>query len=80
MNSSVQRRGNCNESLRSVSGYCSRSRRRETWVDPAQRQIDFSDLRHIHDLTARLVSHEYVNEGLGAIGLFLHDSPRSAGY
>jgi hypothetical protein len=38
------------------------------------------DLRGVHELAARQFPHEYLDEGLGAIGLFLHDPAKNAGY
>lgn len=49
-------------------------------MEPTQRQIDLADLRRVHDLTTHLFPHEYLDEGLGSIGLFLQDPPRNAGY
>lgn len=49
-------------------------------VDVTKRRIDLADLRRIHDLTAQRFPHEYLDEGLGAIGLFLHNPPKNAGY
>jgi hypothetical protein len=37
-------------------------------------------LRRVHELAARQFPHEYLDTGLGAIGLFLHDPPKNAGY
>lgn len=44
------------------------------------RRIDLADLRRLHDLTAQRFPHEYLDVGLGAIGLFLHEPPQNAGY
>jgi hypothetical protein len=49
-------------------------------VDRDDRQVDLADLRRVHELTKQLYPHEYLDQGLGAIGLFLHDPPRNAGY
>jgi hypothetical protein len=38
------------------------------------------DLKRIHELAREQFPHEYLDEGLGVIGLFLHDPPRKAGY
>ena len=46
----------------------------------SNRRIDPTDLRRVHVLTAQRFPHEYLDEGLGAIGLFLHDPPKNAGY
>ncbi|HEX3147335.1 MAG TPA: hypothetical protein VHR66_04585 [Gemmataceae bacterium] len=43
-------------------------------------QPTIDDLRRVHQLAAEQFPHEYLDVGLGAIGLFLHDSPRKAGY
>ena len=49
-------------------------------MESSQRQIELSDLRRIHHLTVQRFPHEYLDEGLGVIGLFLHDPPKNAGY
>ncbi|MFO0882749.1 MAG: hypothetical protein U0894_00935 [Pirellulales bacterium] len=46
----------------------------------SQRKIELTDLRRVHILTSQRFPHEYLDEGLGAIGLFLHDPPKNAGY
>lgn len=46
----------------------------------SQRSIELADLRRVHTLTSQRFPHEYLDEGLGAIGLFLHDPPKNAGY
>lgn len=38
------------------------------------------DLHRVHELAIAQFPHDYLDEGLGAVGLFLHDSPRHAGY
>ena len=42
--------------------------------------MQLDDLRRVHDLAADRYPHEYLDVGLGAIGLFLHDPPKNAGY
>ena len=42
--------------------------------------VQFDDLRRVHDLAANQYPHEYLDDGLGAIGLFLHDPPKNAAY
>lgn len=42
--------------------------------------VTFEDLRRIHDLAAERFPHEYLDVGLGAVGLFLDDPPKNAGY
>jgi hypothetical protein len=49
-------------------------------VDALQRRIELADIRRVHELTVQRFPHEYLDEGLGAIGLFLHDRPKNAGY
>ena len=44
------------------------------------KQIEFADLRRVHELAADRFPHEYLDVGLGAIGLFLNDPPKNAGY
>jgi hypothetical protein len=44
----------------------------------AQPTID--DLQRVHELAAKQFAHEYLDVGLGAIGLFLHNPPKNAGY
>ena len=46
----------------------------------ARNQIDLSELRRVHELTADRFPHEYLDVGLGAVGLFLNDPPKNAGY
>ncbi len=36
----------------------------------SQRRIELADLRRVHEMTPRRFPHEYLDEGLGAIGLF----------
>lgn len=43
-------------------------------------QLTIDDLRHVHQLAAGQFPHEYLDVGLGAVGLFLHDPPKNAGY
>lgn len=38
------------------------------------------DLQRVHQLAATQFPHEYLDVGLGAIGLFLHHPPKNAGY
>jgi len=38
------------------------------------------DLQRVHQLAAEQFPHEYLDVGLGAIGLFLHNSAKNAGY
>ena len=38
------------------------------------------DLQRVHQLAAYQFPHEYLDVGLGAIGLFLHNPPKNAGY
>ena len=49
-------------------------------MDTPSRSIDVSDLRRVHERTTHLFPHEYLDKGLGAIGLFLHNPPRNARY
>jgi hypothetical protein len=49
-------------------------------VDPSQRHIELADMRRVHELAVQRFPHEYLDEGLGAIGLFLYDPPKNAGY
>ncbi|HLO97886.1 MAG TPA: hypothetical protein VK171_04760 [Fimbriimonas sp.] len=44
------------------------------------RKIEFDDLRRVHELTVQRFPHEYLDEGLGAVGLILYDPPKNAGY
>jgi len=46
----------------------------------SQRRTELDDLRRVHELTIQRFPHEYLDEGLGAIGLFLHNPPKNAGY
>ena len=46
----------------------------------APKEIELSDLRRVHELAAEKFPHEYLDVGLGAIGLFLNDPPKNAGY
>ena len=46
----------------------------------APKQVNFSDLWRVHELVAERFPHEYLDVGLGAIGLFLNDPPKNAGY
>jgi hypothetical protein len=43
-------------------------------------QPTIDDLSRVHQLAAQQFPHEYLDVGLGAIGLFLHDRPKHAGY
>jgi len=45
-----------------------------------QRRVELGDLYRVHDLTKQLYPHEYLDEGLGAIGLFLYDPPTKSAY
>jgi hypothetical protein len=38
------------------------------------------DLQRIHLRAADQFPHEYLDVGLGSIGLFLHNPPKNAGY
>ena len=40
----------------------------------------FDDIQSVHQLAAKQFPHEYLDVGLGAIGLFLHNPPKNAGY
>ena len=51
-----------------------------TLVDIYQCRIEFADLHRVHEIAARQFPHEYLDAGLGAIGLFLHHPPKNAGY
>lgn len=42
--------------------------------------VSFDDLRRVHDLIAERFPHDYLDDGLGAVGLFLHRTPVNAGY
>lgn len=42
------------------------------------RRVELADLRRVHELTQQLYPHDYLDEGLGAIGLFLYDPPTNA--
>lgn len=44
------------------------------------RRVELSDIHRVHELTKQLYPHEYLDEGLGAIGLFLYDPPTKAAY
>src|SRR6188474_787344 len=46
----------------------------------SQPQPTIDDLRRVHRLAAEQFPHEYLDVGLGAIGLFLLDPPKNAGY
>lgn len=46
----------------------------------APKQVELSDLRRVHELAAERFPHEYLDVGLGAVGLFLNDPPKNAGY
>ncbi|TWU19240.1 hypothetical protein [Allorhodopirellula heiligendammensis] len=46
----------------------------------APKQIDLTGLRRVHELAAARFPHDYLDVGLGAIGLFLNDPPKNAGY
>lgn len=56
------------------------SERRSKEVDRSHYRIEFNDLRRVHDLTVERFPHEYLDEGLGAVGLILYDPPKNAGY
>lgn len=49
-------------------------------MDLSQRRVELADLCRVHVLTVQRFPHEYLDEGLGAIGLFLHAPPKNAGY
>jgi hypothetical protein len=42
--------------------------------------VTFDDLWRVHDLITERFPHDYLDDGLGAIGLFLHRTPANAGY
>ena len=42
--------------------------------------ISLSDLRRVHQLVTEKFPHEYLDVGLGAVGLFLVESVKNAGY
>lgn len=64
-----------------MPGYGQRSSAREFHnMVQSQRKIELTDLRRVHILASQRFPHEYLDEGLGAIGLFLHDPPKNAGY
>ena len=44
------------------------------------RPIAIDDLRRVHRIAAERFPHKYLDVGLGAIGLFLHDPPKNSGY
>ena len=44
------------------------------------RQPLIEDLQRVHELAAERFPQEYLDVGLGVIGLFLHDPPKNAGY
>ncbi len=46
----------------------------------SRREVTIEDLQRLHKLAAQRFPHEYLDEGLGAVGLFLHDPPENAGY
>lgn len=46
----------------------------------SQRRIELTELLRVHCLASQRFPHEYLDEGLGAIGLFLNDPPKNAGY
>jgi hypothetical protein len=46
----------------------------------SQPQPTINDLKRVHQMAAEQFPHEYLDVGLGAIGLFLHDPPKNAGY
>ncbi|MHC4401671.1 MAG: hypothetical protein ACYTG0_18525 [Planctomycetota bacterium] len=46
----------------------------------SHRTIQIAELRRVHELTTQRFPHEYLDTGLGAIGLFLHEPPKNAGY
>src|SRR5688500_5732474 len=43
-------------------------------------KVTFDDLRRVHQLAAHNFPHDYLDVGLGAIGLFLHDCPKHSSY
>lgn len=43
-------------------------------------QPTIDDLQRVHQLAAEQFPHDYLDVGLGAIGLFLHNHPKNAGY
>lgn len=49
-------------------------------MEPSQRRIELADIRRVHELVMQSFPHEYLDEGLGAVGLILYDPPRNAGY
>jgi hypothetical protein len=42
--------------------------------------MSLSNLRRVHQFVAERFPHEYLDVGLGAVGLFLNDPPKNAGY
>ena len=46
----------------------------------SQHEVTFDDLQRVHELATNQFPHEYLDTGLGAIGLFLHNPPKNAGY
>lgn len=49
-------------------------------MDTLHRKIELNDVRRVHELTVQRYPHEYLDEGLGAVGLFLYDPPKNASY
>ena len=43
-------------------------------------EVALDDLRRVDDVAMRLFAHDYLDEGLGAVGLFLQRVPSNAGY
>ncbi len=46
----------------------------------SQHEVTFDDLQRVDALATEQFPHEYLDTGLCAIGLFLHDPPKNAGY
>lgn len=49
-------------------------------MELSRHRTELDDLRRVHELTVQRFPHEYLDEGLGAIGLFLYNPPKNAGY
>ena len=46
----------------------------------SQHEVTFDDLQRVHELATNQFPHEYLDTGLGAIGLFLNNPPKNASY
>lgn len=49
-------------------------------MQTSDRRISLAEIRRVHRLTVERFPHEYLDEGLGAVGLFLHDRVKNAAY